>query len=254
MALLFYSNGVMDSYKPANNVFTEEEITKIFYDFPTIRTVRPVQSVNTWCVFGEKTLNDPLDLSKVLSEFLKEAVFSPVLFIHDSEIDPEWKATDDILYKSYDQFVKDAKVLLETAAQKVMETMNAEYDYGKNINRLPYLVAIGTTEDKRLMLSYVPEDQHAEFYADADFYLFAKKAYTHLTTNPQTKEPYVIYEDRKSMIIVPTDKVKAFLDSLILEFTSHEEYEICTNISKMIDDWYSIVTVIHPSEDKPEQK
>jgi len=65
---------------------------------------------------------------------------------------------------------------------------------------------------------------------------------------PQKSEPFTIYEDTKAIIIIPTEKVKAFLDSMITEYTNKEEYEICTNISNMLYDWFSIVTVINPTD------
>ena len=182
----------------------------------------------------------------------KHSVYSVGLFIHDSEIDPTWNATDDILYKSYNEFNEHLQQILEIAAGNVIQDLNGKIDYDNRVKLLPVLTTLGSTADKRVLFMYNPDDQYPEFYADDDFSLFAKKVYKHLTESPQKTEPFTIFSDKKALIIVGSDKVAAFFDTLIKQFTKQEDYEICTNISKMLDEWVCSTTTIKSIDNSSE--
>ena len=237
MGVIVYINGILEEYRPEDLVFTEEEILDIFEEFDEIKTVRLNSSINTWCVFGVNSINDDADLHSVATEILKEPIYSPVLFIHDSEIEPKWKVTDDILYNNYREFLLDLKNMINDVAENIVNNIVTSEEYENKIDFLPQLSTLGTTSDKRILFSYNPDDQSKDFYNNEEFYTFSKKVFEYITENKQEITPFTIYADKKAVIIIPNKKVKKFLNLMIEKFQHKEEYEICTQISRMITEW-----------------
>jgi hypothetical protein len=236
MGALLYSNGITEDYRPAKLVFTEEELVKLFTEFAGIKTVRIPNLINTWCIFGEGN-SDPTEYNRIVSDIVRESVFSHALFIHDSEINPNWNATDNILYKSYDEFIVMMKKVIDDVAGNIMNEFSHSEEYTSKADHLPQLVTLGATDDKRILFTYNPDDQTKEFYTHDEFYKFCQRTYNYINENKQEKEPFTIYADKKAVIIIETLKVNLFLQTILNKFQTKEDYEICTNINKIIKDW-----------------
>jgi hypothetical protein len=237
MALLLYSNGLTEEYRPIDLTFTEAELVKIFSDFPEIKTNRLITVVNTWCVYGNSPTPDPFEFNRIASDITRSLIYSPALFVHDSEINPAWNATDAILYKSYAEFSFEIRKVVDAAATNIVNELESSTEYEEKVAFLPQLITIGSTPDKRILFGFNPAEQSDEFYKNDEFYKFSQKVYDYLAHNKQEKEPFTIYADKKAIIIVDAAHVVSFLNTMLEKFKSKEEYEICTDISKMIKQW-----------------
>jgi len=251
MGVVVYSNGITEDYRPSNLVFTEDELVKLFTEYTRIKTVRLPYLVNTWCIFGEGN-SDPTEFNRIVSDMTRESVFSHALFIHDSEINPKWNATDNILYKGYEEFVIMMKKMIDDVAVNILNEFASTTEFQSKVDILPQLVTLGATEDKRILFAYNPNDQSKEFYLNEEFYKFSQKVYGYISENKQEKEPFTIYADKKAVIIIETLQVKTFLNSLLEKFKSKEEYEICTHITKIMKDWSK--TLKDPTSEKTVRK
>jgi hypothetical protein len=239
MALILYSNGVNEEYRPQHLVFTEDELLHLFSDFAEIKTFRLTTILNTWCIYGNNPniIQDPMEFNRIASEIIKQKVYSHILFVHDSELNIDWKVTDNILYKSYNEFFQELLKEIEDTANDIMQELQMQEGNENTASYLPQLMSLGTTEDKRIMFSFNPNDQTKEFFDHDEFYVFVKKVYDYITKNKQVKEPFTIYEDKKAIIIVETINIKDFLNSMLEKFKSKEDYEMCTNITKIMKQW-----------------
>ena len=248
MAILLYNNGITEDYKPINNVFTEDEIIKLFNEFNEIKTCRLITVINTWCIYGNRY--NPDDYNHIASIIAKEPIYTHAMFVHDSEINPEWNVTDNVLYKGYNEFNLTIKKLIEDVALNIIKEMENPDLFNneiENINDiLPQLEPIGSTYDKRVLFSFNPDNQMSNFYKNDEFYQFSKKVYRYITENKQIKEPFTIHSDNKAIIIIETSKVKTFLNAMLLKFQSREDYEICTQLTKIMKNWEKF--------DKPKRK
>lgn len=239
MAYILYSNGIVEPYRPQHLVFTEEELLNVFSEYAEIKTSRLSTILNTWCIFGynPSVIPDPIDFNRIAAEIVKEKIYSHVLFIHDSELNPEWNVTDNILYKGYNEFSIEITKQIEITANNIISEFQSYDDEEDLASFLPQLIPLGTTGDKRILFGFNPDDQSKEFFEHDEFYVFVKKVYDYITNNKQTKEPFTIYEDKKAIIVVETANVKTFLNHMLEKFKSKEDYEMCTNITKIIDHW-----------------
>lgn len=236
MGVVVYNNGITENYKPSKLIFTEQELVTLFTEYDHIKTVRIPYLINTWCIFGEGN-SDPTDFNRIVSDIVQESIFSHALFIHDSEVNPDWNSTDNILYKGYEDFIIMMKKVIDDVAMNILNEFNNAEEYAGKVNYLPLLVTIGATNDKRILFGYNPDDQTKEFYNHEEFYKFSQRVYNYITENKQDKEPFTIYADKKAIIIIDTPKIQAFLDTLLEKFKNKEDYEICTHITKIMHDW-----------------
>lgn len=235
--IILFTNGLIEEVKPEKLTFSEQELISQFKEYEIIKTYRLAEIVNTWCVYGSNVSPDLTNHNKIASDLIKTDIFSNMLFVHDSEINPNWKMTDDIIYKSYNEFIYEIKKIINNAAEKIIKELNQIDESTGNSITFPYLEMIGPTIDKRILFSFNPIEQPKEFYENDEFYMFSQKVYDYISHNKQIKEPFTIYEDKKAIIIVETPNVKIFLDSLIDKFKGKEEYEICTSITNLFKDW-----------------
>lgn len=240
MGVVVYSNGITEDYKPGKLVFTEAELVTLFAEYDHIKTIRIPNLVNTWCIVGEGD-NDPAEFNRIVSDIVQESVFSHALFIHDSEINPKWNATDSILYKGYNEFITMLKKTIDDVASNILDELSASEEYENRADLRPPLVTLGVTLDKRILFAYDPDEQSKEFYSNDDFYKFSQKVYDYICENQQNKEPFTIYADKKTVIIIESIKVKAFLTSMLEKFKSKEDYEICNHITEIMEDWTMVV-------------
>lgn len=235
MSILLYSNGITEDYTSQSYVFNEKELVDLFSEFKTIKTKRLVTILNTWCIWGENEICNPEDLNRIASDILEEAIYSHTLFVHDSEIDLRWKATDNILYRNYEEAISDIRRLLDaTATDIINEYRNIEEDAKK---LFPVLETLGPTQDKRILFSFKPHDQYIEFYENDEFNAFSKKVYDYIHTHTQDEEPFTIYADKKAIIIVNTQDVPIFINKMLEKFKKTEQYEICNELTFMMTNW-----------------
>ena len=250
MAILLYSNGITEEFRAKGFVFTENELVNLFDEYKHIKTHRVTAIINTWCVYGDSL--DQSNFNKIASDMTGNKIYTHALFIHDSEIDPEWNATDTILYNSYEDFLLLLKNLIDQIAIEILEQFESQDDESK-VDFLPFLDTlgiVGTTNNKKILFGFNPNEQSSEFYNDEQFYTFSKKTYEFLRKNRQEKEPFTIYIDKRAVIIVETAYVKEFLSTLLEQFKNKEDYEICNDISRMINDWTKITKPVKTTRKK----
>jgi hypothetical protein len=184
--------------------------------------------------------NDPTDFNRIVSDITREAVYSHAVFVHDSEINPEWNATDSVLYKGYSEFLGNLKKIIDDVAANIVNEFVATEEYEDKVDYLPQLETLGATPDKRILFLYNPDDQTKSFYNNEEFTKFSQKVYDYISENRQITDPFTLYADKKAVIVVEQGKVEKFLSTILEDFKKREEYEICTNITKMIDEWTAI--------------
>lgn len=240
MAILLYSNGITEEYKAGNLTFNEEELISIFHEFPKIKSVRIPSMKNTWCIYGVGN-DDPIEFNKMAVVLLQSqsAIYSHLLFIHDSELNPEWKVSDEIIYNSYADFLLALTKFINDAADRVLNEITSTEEYENKVDYLPQLTTLGATADKKIIFVYNPDEQSNTFYNNDEFYKFSQKVYEYIIKNKQYKEPFTIYEDKKAVIVIENGKVQTFFNTLLEKFKSKEDYEICTNLTKMMKEWSS---------------
>lgn len=229
MAILVYSNGILEEYKSRNLVFSEYDFLEIFKEFEKFRSYRLIFPLNSWCLCAD--INDEEKYNYIASKITGETIFGPSLFIHDSEIDPEWKITDDILYDDYAKFYEDMKTLLYDIANEISENA-PEYT--------PSLEPIGTTADKKILFAFDIKKQPQEFWSSEIFDKFAERTYQYISKNQQIAEPFTIFSDDKAIVAIETPKVNDFLTAILEKFQSKEEYEICTQLANIRSEWDKI--------------
>jgi len=239
MAILLYSNGIIEEYRPTGLTFSEDELIKLFSEFPEIKTCRVITVLNTWCIYGYQFNFDTIDFNRIASDLANTAIYSHALFVHDSEINPVWKLVDDILYKNYKEFSVEIKHAIDVIATNIVNELESSANYVEKLTHLPQLITIGSTEDKRILFGFDPTMQTSEFYTNEEFYKFSQKVYDYISHNKQKKEPFTIYADKKAIIIVENKYVISFLTTLLEKFKNKEDYEICTDISEIIKHWPS---------------
>lgn len=236
MAVLLYSNGITEDYVPQSFTFSERELVNLFNDFALIRTKRLISVLNCWCIWGENKQYDVMEFNRIVSDITQEAVYSPALFVHDSEINPEWKATDTILYQNYSEFLIDIKKFIDQTATDIVEQFQ-NYEDEDGSKKMPVLETIGPTKDKRILFAFNPEKQYEEFYAHEQFILFSKKAFEYLKAHVQDEEPFTIFADKKAIIIVDTKNVPIFINKMLEKFKDQEQYEICNELTSIMNKW-----------------
>jgi hypothetical protein len=241
MALLIYSNGIVEDYNPESSTFTEKELTALFSEYKIIRTKRLITVLNTWCIWGQNEIGDILELNRIISDILQEPVYSHALFIHDSEINPTWKSTDNILYRNYREFIIDIKKLVDKTAQEIINEFKNFENENDMAKTLPILETLGPTKDKRILFSFNPIDQNVEFFENEEFAAFSKKVYDYIHIHEQKDEPFTIYADKKAVIIIDTSNVISFMNRILEKFKKEEKYEICEEITTIMSKWNNML-------------
>lgn len=247
MALVVYSNGIFEEYLPIEDTFSEQELVKLLQDYDEIRSYRLGEIPNCWIIWGE-TEGDPPEneYSKLASEMVDEDIYSPIIFIHDSELNRNWKVTDDILYKSYDVFMKQVGEYIKGLVEYITHETQKQYEE-EGTTSMIFLRAIGYTEDKRVLYQFNPDEQHEGFYTDG-WDKFSNKILEYLKQNfykepVENNKPFVIYADTKVIVVVPDEKVNDIISNILQEFERKENYEACSFISEVREKWYERKTI-----------
>ncbi len=235
MSILLYPSGVTETYRSSDLTFTDSEILKIFDEYDYVRTIRLYEVPNTWCVWGENQESDPAVFNKLGTDIVQENVYSEILFIHDTELDPVWMLTDVPILKNYEFFREDLLGFFDDVAENVIQESHERAN--NNEENLVFLNTLGPTEDKRVMFEFDPLSQSEEFYKVQFFEEFAKKVYTFLKKYYADGETFVLYADKKTVIIVKDDNVKFIMDKINKDFERRERYERCSDIKEIMNSW-----------------
>lgn len=238
MGILLFPSGITELCEPKEHVFTDEEILNIFKKYKHIKSRRLVEVPNTWCVWGQNTKNDESNFNKIGSDVIKENLFCEILFIHDSQINPEWSLTDDIIYKGYEEFKEQILLYFDSIAENVIkENEKLRQQQGKDTN-LIFLNTIGPTADKRVLFEFDPKQQRQEFYNNDYFVNFANKMIEFFSDKDyQETDMFYIFYDKKTVIFVKDENVDYLMQQLIEFFEKNENYENCKLLKLVLEKW-----------------
>jgi len=241
VALILYSNGIIEEFIPEGTEFTDAELIQTFEGFKTIRSMRLQEVPNTWCLWGEMDNPPPNEYNAVGSEILDIDIDSHLIMIHDSEINYDWNLIDSMIYKSYDEFKEDINEFINQSVEIIAE--NNKQQVNENTPMI-FLAPIGQTPNKQVLFSFNPNEQSEHFFTNGGFDTFATKIYEYLNENFKSKElesetPFIIFADNKTMIMVQNEFFDTFIQKLIDVFQKKEHYEICTHIKNIKTEWYN---------------
>ncbi|NJO90324.1 MAG: hypothetical protein HC831_16300, partial [Chloroflexia bacterium] len=212
--------------------------------YERMRTTRFEEIYNSWCVWGENDVMEEADFNQLGSRITGESIFSPLLVIHDSELDPYMNLTDPKILRTYDQFQDDLLMFFETLATEIIE----ERDHHQSQQGFsgapipPILEVLGPTMDKRALLRFHPDRQKDEFYEFESYSAFASRSfnYLHQFFNKNLdveKNSFAIFADNKSIIIVDDEDVDIFSEKIIENYEKREKYHGCSHLVAMIKKW-----------------
>lgn len=235
MAVILYPSGVLRDLKPKEYTFTDQEILSLYEKFDRIRTKRLFDIPNSWMVWGEID-NAPADtFSNIGSSIAEENVYSPIMFIHDTEINPAWMITDDPILFQYNQFVADLRQFIDNIARDIIQETRSK----GNSQNLVILTTIGPTSDNRVLFDFYPKSQSEEFWK-IHFTDFAEKTIKFLLNHQQgtfRNLGIILFEDRKIVMRILHDDVEDLLNKLILFAEKQERYEWCAFLNNFIEQW-----------------
>jgi hypothetical protein len=230
--LLLYGNGLTEEITPSNLTFSDQEILNFFKDFNNIQTKRLDEIPNTWCVWGELEKPNEDDYNKLGSEIIREHCYSKLMLLHDTEVDPSWNLTDDIIYEGYAVFKKKLlKFLDEVAIQTIKEIEQIREVSGKP--NLMALDQVAISEDKRVIFRFNPDKQQPDFFKPTHFEEFANKCYNFLDQYYKDGDHLPIYADKKMIIVLEDSQVAQYVNLLIDFFEKREDYLKCARINEI---------------------
>jgi hypothetical protein len=240
VSILLYGNGLTEEFKPENLTFTDEEFLGIFSDYDRIRTYRLHEVPNTWCIWGDY---DPVDkfpdiFNKIGTDILEQACYSPILFIHDTEIDPSWRLTEDMIMSEYNDFKGDMLRFFDDIAADIMyERQIMREQSGNPTPNLIVLEQTGISEDKRIIFNFDMDKQVHEFFAEESLLEFANKVHNFLKFSYKDGDIFAIYADKNIIMVMKEDHVNPFIQKIIAFFESKENYEACSILRNAYDRW-----------------
>jgi hypothetical protein len=233
MAIILYSNAILETIRPAGLTFTEDEMLDVFSeDYHTMHSKRILEVPNTWAVWGSMDNPPNNEYNIIGSDIVDYDIDSPLLMIHDSEINPNWKITDDVIQFGYDDFLRKISEYINEIANEVMKKKESleENAAGSLIS----LVQMGITTDKKLLFSFDPNSQDKGFYEGEPFKTFSEKILEYLKTNLDSnikqKKPFTIFDDNKTVVIVNDENIIPTLDIIMEKFQHDENYEACKDM------------------------
>jgi hypothetical protein len=262
MAILLYANGLTEEYRPKEFTFTDEELLKIFPDFDKTRTFRLYEIPNCWCVWGE---NEPTDkrgdeFNKIGTDILEQICYSAVLFLHDSEIDPEWKLTDSMIFTGYEDFRLEMLKFFDDIAVSIMEEREKiRQQHGYDPRNGITIDQIGISEDKRIIFKFDLDKQTPEFFKEDNLLEFAQRVHDFLKFKYQDGHIFAILADKNTIMVMDDEQVGAFIEKLIAFFRNFEKYEACSVLRNTYEKWSKFksensVKKPDESDDKKESK
>jgi len=213
-AMLLYANGLTEEFKSKEFTFSDVELYGIFEGFDKIRSFRLYEVPNTWCIWGERIPIDKAtdEYNQVGSDIIQQKCFSPILFIHDTEINPAWRLTDDMIQMGYEDFRKDLNEFFNEVAKDIVEERElARIESGHPPN-LMVLQEAGVSEDKRIIFKFDMEKQTQEFFAESNLSEFAKRIHNFLKFSYKDGDIFAIYADKNIIIVMADLQVKPFIE------------------------------------------
>ena len=240
MSVLLYANGLTEAYKAKELVFTDQELLEIFPDFEKTRSFRLYEVPNTWCVWGERSPIDkvPDEFNKVGTDIMDTPCYSPVLFLHDSEVDPSWRLTENPIYTGYNDFKVELLKFFDNIAKDILQERDRmRLNKGINKNQLLTLDQVAISKDKRVIWKFDLEKQTKEFFIEANLTEFANKVHDFLKFHYQDGDIFAIQADKNIIIIMDDNQVKSFIDKLIALFKNQEKYEACSVLRNTYNKW-----------------
>jgi hypothetical protein len=237
MAILLYANGITEEYKPEGHTFSDEELIKIQFGKAKIRSFRLYEVPNTWCIWGERqpenTREDEFD--KIGTEIVDQPCYAPVLFIHDSEINPDWRLTDDVILTGYDGFKKELLQFFDDVAQEILK--EREQQNSNSPLKFMNLEQVGISADKRVIFKFNLDKQLEEFFIHENLLEFARKVHNFLKFSYRNGDTFAIFADKNIIIIMDDDQVQSFIEKIVALFESRENYEACSVIRNTYQKW-----------------
>lgn len=252
MGLTIYSNGIFEEYLPSEETFNEAELANMFDDYEEIQSFRLPEIPNCWIIWGYMDNPPENEYNTIASEIIGEKVYSHMIFLHDSELNQNWGVTDNILYKSYEDFISIVGEYIRGLVEHI--AINAQQQYEEEgSNSMVFLRVVGHTKDKRVLYQFDPDEQHETFYTDV-WGRFAKQILKYLKDNfnkepIEKNKPLVIFADSKVIVVVDDKKVNNVISRLLKEFEEKENYEACSFISDVKDKWYERKTILKQNID-----
>jgi len=242
MAVIFYANGILEEFKPKENFFTEGELIKVFDSYDKIRSLRLVEIPNAWCIWGDMKGN-PIenDYNKLASYMLGSEIFSHIVILHDTEINIEWKITDDIIYKGYDEFSIEIRSFINDIAKELLNEQEMIRDKDKSNQDMIFLTTVTHTKDKKILFEFDPFMQPDKFYGSISFNNFCNNIYNYLVKDFKLSKQFVIYGDNKMIITIKDENVKKLLDDMQGMFQKKENYEACAFLKNIYERWLKFV-------------
>ena len=261
MGILLLANGITEEFRPKDLTFTDEELLLIFDDFEKLRTHRLYEVPNTWCVWGE---NDPInkvsdEFNKIGLNILEQDCYSPILFLHDTEVDPSWNLTDRMIMSGYDVFEDEMLIFFDEIAADIMEERRlAREEGGVDLNTQLNIKQIGISKDKRIIFNFDIDQQSQEFFIDENLLEFAEKIHNFLKFEYKDENVFAIYADKNIIFISDDDKVKPLIEKIIAFFENKENYEACSVLRNTYERWEKYKkenpNTKNPSENKDDSK
>jgi len=225
---------------PIEDVFSERELVKSLNNYTSLESFRLPDVPNTWCLWGDIDNPPENEFNKIGAEVVESEIFSHLIFIHDSEINSGWQATDAILQKSYRQWMEELAHYTNRLIEDISREKQEEISESDKTSMI-FLTTMGHTADKRVLFAFNPNEQADDFY-DNGWKSFAAKIWEYLEANfykepIEESKPFVIFADSKTIVIVENQHMDEFIKQLSIVFEKNEEYEICKNISDLKSAW-----------------
>ena len=229
---------------PKDKVYTDDELSKTFKDYKFVSSFRLPEVPNTWCLWGE--IEEPVDIefNRICSDMVDYDVYSHIILIHDSEIDPSWNLTDDIQYKTYPKWLEQMGEFIHEKTHIIAEENARDIEASESINptSMIFLTTMGYTEDKRVLLSFNPTEQNDNFYIDGGWEQLSQKIYDYVRENfdkepIEENKPFVIFADTKTIVIIENKHIDEVIDRMIESFKDKEKYENCKYLGELKKEW-----------------
>jgi len=241
MALIIYSNGIVEEMVPVEEAFTHRDLVKSFDDYTSLETHRLIEVPNTWCLWGEINSPPENEFNKIGTEIIKEELYSHLILLHDSEINREWNLTDEILQKSYKEWMDELALFTNTLIEQISRARQAQMSDREKTSMI-FLTTMGHTVDKRVLFAFDPTIQAEDFYISGAFDTFGTKIYEYLEANfyiepIEESKPFVIFADGKTIVIVENEHMETFIEHLLNVYQKREDYEICSKITEIKKIW-----------------
>lgn len=244
MAILQYSNGIIEDVKADDAVFTDEEILEILDGFKNIRTYRLVEVPNSWCVWGVNEKEDPAEFNNIGTGIVEEPVHSPLLIIHDSELDPSWNLNDAVILQPYSEFRVNLLEFIDMIAKDILDEAERQKKESGDSDSQMVLNTLGPTKDKKVLFEFVQDMQSKDFFEVKNLDKFSWKIVEywakHFEENISKKDNHcILYADNRIIIIIKDEGVDPLIDDVLIKhFESMEKYEVCASLQKWKDKWH----------------